>query len=175
VNPVPDPLLLRKSGRTGNQTQELWPLDNRGGHIGAETKWLSGCGSVSGVCNTNFCLQSHAQIDTGAHPVFYFFPDVKLTEVYRSPLSVVKDVPLTLINFSAENKELKVIQDSWKWEWPASVAPLSSIHVAGWFSDNSLEFCSYDVWADLECWPDCHLSSVTIAGDFARSPQEMLG
>jgi hypothetical protein len=38
VNPVPDPLFLRKSGSTGNETQdlwicsqELWPLDHRGG------------------------------------------------------------------------------------------------------------------------------------------------
>jgi hypothetical protein len=39
VDPVPDPLLLRKSGRVGNRTrdlwicsQKLWPLDHRGGH-----------------------------------------------------------------------------------------------------------------------------------------------
>jgi hypothetical protein len=38
VDPVPDPLLLRKSGSDGNRTwdlwicsQELWPLDHRGG------------------------------------------------------------------------------------------------------------------------------------------------
>jgi hypothetical protein len=38
VDPVPDPLLLRKSGSPGNRTrylwncsQELWPLDHRGG------------------------------------------------------------------------------------------------------------------------------------------------
>jgi hypothetical protein len=38
VDPVPDPLLLRKSGSTGNRSrdlwicsQELWPLDHRGG------------------------------------------------------------------------------------------------------------------------------------------------
>jgi hypothetical protein len=38
VDPVPDPLLLRKSGSAGNRTrdpwicsQELWPLDHRGG------------------------------------------------------------------------------------------------------------------------------------------------
>jgi hypothetical protein len=38
VDSVPDPLLLRKSGSSGNQTQylwiccqELWPLDHRGG------------------------------------------------------------------------------------------------------------------------------------------------
>jgi hypothetical protein len=40
VDPVPDPLLLRKSGSAGNRTrdlwvcsQEVWPLDHRGGHI----------------------------------------------------------------------------------------------------------------------------------------------
>jgi hypothetical protein len=39
VGPVPDPLLLRKSGSAGNRTrdlwicsQELWSLDHRGGH-----------------------------------------------------------------------------------------------------------------------------------------------
>jgi hypothetical protein len=39
VNSVPDPLLLRKSGSAGNRirdlricSQELWPLDHRGGH-----------------------------------------------------------------------------------------------------------------------------------------------
>jgi hypothetical protein len=38
VDPVPDPLLLRKSGSAGNRTrdlwicsQELWPLEHRGG------------------------------------------------------------------------------------------------------------------------------------------------
>ena len=38
MDPVPNPLLLRKSGRAGNQTrdlctcsQKLWPLDHRGG------------------------------------------------------------------------------------------------------------------------------------------------
>jgi hypothetical protein len=38
VDPVPDPLLLRKSGSAGNRTwdlwicnQEIWPLDHRGG------------------------------------------------------------------------------------------------------------------------------------------------
>jgi hypothetical protein len=40
VDPVPDPLFLRKSGSAGNRTrdlwissQELWPLYHRGGHI----------------------------------------------------------------------------------------------------------------------------------------------
>jgi hypothetical protein len=40
VDPVPDPMLLRKSGRAGNGTrnlwvsrQELWPLDHRGVYI----------------------------------------------------------------------------------------------------------------------------------------------
>ena len=40
VDPVPDPLLLRKSGSAGNRTrdlciysQKLWPLDHRGGQI----------------------------------------------------------------------------------------------------------------------------------------------
>jgi hypothetical protein len=38
ADPVPDPLLIRKSGSAGNKTrdlwvssQELWPLDHRGG------------------------------------------------------------------------------------------------------------------------------------------------
>jgi hypothetical protein len=41
VDPVPDPLLLRKSGSDGNRTrdlcscsQKLWPLDHRGGLCG---------------------------------------------------------------------------------------------------------------------------------------------
>jgi hypothetical protein len=40
VFPVPGPLLLRKSGSAGNRTrdlwicsQELWPLDHRGGQL----------------------------------------------------------------------------------------------------------------------------------------------
>jgi len=40
VDPVPDPLLLKKSGSAGNRTrdlcicsQKLWPLDHRGGPI----------------------------------------------------------------------------------------------------------------------------------------------
>jgi hypothetical protein len=40
VDPVPDPLLLRKSGSARNRTldlcvssQELWPLDYRGGQL----------------------------------------------------------------------------------------------------------------------------------------------
>jgi hypothetical protein len=39
VDPVPDPLLLRKSGSAWNRTrtsgcsQELWPLDHRSGHL----------------------------------------------------------------------------------------------------------------------------------------------
>jgi hypothetical protein len=31
VDPIPDPLLLRKPGSAGNRTQELWPLDHRDG------------------------------------------------------------------------------------------------------------------------------------------------
>ena len=40
MDPVPDPLLLRKSGSAGNRTrdlcicsQKLWPLDHRGGQL----------------------------------------------------------------------------------------------------------------------------------------------
>jgi hypothetical protein len=49
VDPVPDPLLLRKSGSAGNRTrdlcicsQELWPLDHRGGPRSPTVceKWL---------------------------------------------------------------------------------------------------------------------------------------
>jgi hypothetical protein len=46
VDPVPDPLLLRKSGSDGNRTrylwicsQELWPLDHRGGHLCVQIKY----------------------------------------------------------------------------------------------------------------------------------------
>ena len=45
VDPVPDPLLLRKSGSAGNRTrdhcicsQKLWPLDNRGGQQ-SQLRW----------------------------------------------------------------------------------------------------------------------------------------
>jgi hypothetical protein len=45
VDPVPDPLLLRKSGSIGNWTrdlwicsQELWPLDHRGGCLDTMTQ-----------------------------------------------------------------------------------------------------------------------------------------
>jgi hypothetical protein len=46
VDPVPDPLLLRKSGSAGNRTrdlwicsQELWPLDHRGGQSRTFFTW----------------------------------------------------------------------------------------------------------------------------------------
>jgi hypothetical protein len=46
VDAVPDPLLLRKSGNAGNRTrdlwicsQELWPLDHRGGLLYCEA-WI---------------------------------------------------------------------------------------------------------------------------------------
>jgi hypothetical protein len=48
VDPVPDPLLLRKSGNAGNRTQDLgicshklWPLDHRRGHTRTLTVDLS--------------------------------------------------------------------------------------------------------------------------------------
>jgi len=44
VDPVPDPLLLRKSGSAGDRTrdlcicsQKLWPLDHRGGQVPQDT------------------------------------------------------------------------------------------------------------------------------------------
>jgi len=47
VGPVPDPLLLRKSGNAGNRTrdlcicsQKLWPLDHRGGQLDALTSQI---------------------------------------------------------------------------------------------------------------------------------------
>jgi len=47
VDPVPDPLLLRKSGSAGDRTrdlcicsQKLWPLDHRGGRIIIKTHHL---------------------------------------------------------------------------------------------------------------------------------------
>jgi hypothetical protein len=47
VDPVPDPLLLRKSGSAGNRildlwicSQELWPLDHRGGIHYSFTGWI---------------------------------------------------------------------------------------------------------------------------------------
>jgi hypothetical protein len=59
VDPVPDPLLLRKSGSTGNRTrdlwvcsQEVWLLDHRGGQI-----MIYKC-SVNPIINPN-CIYSH--------------------------------------------------------------------------------------------------------------------
>jgi hypothetical protein len=53
VDPVPDPLLLIKSGSAGNRTrdllvssQELWPVEHRGGLSRSRNKLkfaLSGC------------------------------------------------------------------------------------------------------------------------------------
>jgi hypothetical protein len=46
VDPVPDPLRLRKYGSAGNRTrdlwicrQKLWPLDHRGGHKLLKLSW----------------------------------------------------------------------------------------------------------------------------------------
>jgi hypothetical protein len=48
MDPVPDPLLLRKSGSAGNWTrnlwvssQEVWPLDHRGGRVNKNCKTTS--------------------------------------------------------------------------------------------------------------------------------------
>jgi len=56
VDPVPDPLLLRKSGSAGDRTrdlcicsQKLWPLDHRGGLTRRNTSAFSHCRS-SGTC-----------------------------------------------------------------------------------------------------------------------------
>ena len=61
VDPVPDPLLLRKSGSTGNRTrdlcicsQKLWPLDHRGGLYFAYTWSISFAVSRS-RCSRNIC------------------------------------------------------------------------------------------------------------------------
>ena len=47
MDPVPDPLLLRKSGSAGNRTrdlcicsQKLWPLDHRGGPLMIIPRWI---------------------------------------------------------------------------------------------------------------------------------------
>ena len=70
VDPVPDPLLLRKSGSAGNRTrdlcicsQKLWPLDHRGGRNKRITciKWKNFASSWSfakWIVNITFCLQS---------------------------------------------------------------------------------------------------------------------
>jgi hypothetical protein len=55
VDSIPDPMLLRKSGRAGNRTrdpwlssQELWLLDHRGGRYWMNPYLFSiGCNSVS--------------------------------------------------------------------------------------------------------------------------------
>jgi hypothetical protein len=57
VDPVPDPLFLRKSGSAGNQTwdlwicsQELWPLDHRGGQTYMYYVYWNVFISVQAVC-----------------------------------------------------------------------------------------------------------------------------
>ena len=54
VDPVPDPLLLRRSGSAGNRTrdlcissQKLWPPDHRGGRSGARRVNVVRCDVVS--------------------------------------------------------------------------------------------------------------------------------
>jgi hypothetical protein len=58
VDPVPDPLLFRKSGSAGNRTrdiwictQELWPVDHRGGPI-----------DLKKICNARFPLYVECEI-----------------------------------------------------------------------------------------------------------------
>jgi hypothetical protein len=58
VDPVTDPLLPRKSGTAGNRTrdiwicsQELWPLDHRGGQC-----WLLVCDKYGFVMNVTVIL-----------------------------------------------------------------------------------------------------------------------
>jgi hypothetical protein len=60
VNPIPDLLLLRKSGSAGNRTrasEELWPLDHRGGLRSAVCQKM-------GVCCTppKHILTSHSSV-----------------------------------------------------------------------------------------------------------------
>jgi hypothetical protein len=55
VDPVPDPLLVRKSGRARNRTQELWPLDHRGGQ---KTTVASKNGSTEMSRNCSCCRSS---------------------------------------------------------------------------------------------------------------------
>jgi hypothetical protein len=59
VDPVPDPLLLRKSGRVGNRTrdlwicsQKLWPLDYRGGDVATRLLNLHQSSSIYYFNNT---------------------------------------------------------------------------------------------------------------------------
>jgi hypothetical protein len=79
VDPVPDPLLLRKSGSAGSRTrnlwicsQELWPLDHRGRHI---YSYIESCAeelcSVTEFMDRTFspyCLSFHVhQFDVTEH------------------------------------------------------------------------------------------------------------
>jgi hypothetical protein len=59
VDPIPDPLLLRKSGSDGNRTknlwicsQKLWPLDHRSGQI------VATCSTNQWYFSSN-CMVSH--------------------------------------------------------------------------------------------------------------------
>jgi hypothetical protein len=67
VDPVPDPLLLRKSGSAGNRTldlwiwsQELWPLDHRGVEIlKVICKWGETEQERDGVLQLWFSISTH--------------------------------------------------------------------------------------------------------------------
>jgi hypothetical protein len=91
VDPVPDPLLLRKCGSAGNRTlelwicsQELWPLDHRGGRS-----------SLQVYVNSH----SKKHVTDGLHVVHFrpatfskkLFPVIWLYHVYRLPHSNISD------------------------------------------------------------------------------------
>jgi len=74
VDPVPDPLLLRKSGSAGNRTRDLcicsqkfWPLDHRGGLFLYQTsrksdKWFGRWHKVKGGFSLHNVFNSISQI-----------------------------------------------------------------------------------------------------------------
>jgi hypothetical protein len=82
VDPVPDPLLLTKSGNAGNRTRNLWicsqelrPLDHRGGqindykscnnlHIKTKLPWVD---RYLGRCGDNWATED---IDIGFAPAY---------------------------------------------------------------------------------------------------------
>jgi hypothetical protein len=76
VDSIPDPLLLRKSGSTRNRTrnlwicsQELWPLDHRGGVSGMQchsNPWLQQ-ETFSNRCITDICYWGNSEERNAQH------------------------------------------------------------------------------------------------------------
>ena len=149
MDPVPDPLLLRKSGSAGDRTrnlcicsQKLWPLDHRGGPSIAY--------SVQN-CNTPLGLYT---------PVYHFFSGPKRDEVtgkwrrlrneelndrYSSPniIRVVKSSKMSLAEYVARMVEKWGAYRVLVWK-PDGKRPLGS-HRHKWEDNTIWTFKKWDV------------------------------